>query len=191
MSDLKEEGQGAWSKVPTWDGSPLTWRSFTFRREMSWWISSSDLEATRKYNLAARWLLRQSGIMRQHGEEFDPDELQYRKASELKDPETGETLVDVPEDLLLGLNKLLSALENMNGFRVLDKRGELRNQFYLQLSRRAGERVTDYASRFRTSVADLKAEGVVLPRRRDRLVVQRKIRPRCAEAATPGHCPSG
>ena len=161
MADVKEEGQGAWSKVPTWDGSPLTWRSF--RREMSWWISSLDLEATRKYNLAARWLLRQSGIVRQRGEEFDPDELQYKKATELKDPQTGEVLVDEPEDLLFGLNKLLGALENMNGLSVLDKRGELRSQFYLQLSRRAGERVTDYASRFRTSVADLKAEGVVLP----------------------------
>ena len=51
----------------------------------------------------------------------------------------------------------------MSGLSVQDKCGELRNQFYLQLSQHAGERLADYASRFRTSVADLKAEGVVLP----------------------------
>ena len=39
---------------------------------MSWWISSLDLDSTRKYNLAARWLLRQTGIARARGEEFEP-----------------------------------------------------------------------------------------------------------------------
>ena len=38
-----------------------------------------DLESTKKYNLAARWLLRQSGVVRQRGEEFTPDELAYQK----------------------------------------------------------------------------------------------------------------
>ena len=63
---------------------------------------------------------------------------------------------------MAGLNKLMSALEKMNGQSALDKRGELRTQFYLHLSRRAGERVADYASRFRVAVSDLKAgEGVL------------------------------
>ena len=46
---------------------------------------------------------------------------------------------------------------------VLDKRGELRQQFYVELQRRAGERVSEFATRFRVAVADLQAEGVVLP----------------------------
>ena len=105
MADHKEEsGTSAWYKVPTWDGSPLSWRAF--RREMSWWTSSLDLESTKKYNLAARWLLRQSGTVRQRGEEFTPEELQYRKAETVEDPDTGETLTVVEEDLLFGLNKL-------------------------------------------------------------------------------------
>ena len=51
----------------------------------------------------------------------------------------------------------------MNGQSILDKRGELRTQFYLNLMRKPSERVSDFASRFRTAVADLKAEGVKLP----------------------------
>ena len=103
--------------------------------------------------------------MRQRGEEFSPSELEleYQKGETLRDPETGEELVSVPEDPLAGLNKLLDALEAMNGQSLLDKRGELRTQFYLHLSRKPGERVADYASRFRTAISDLKEEGVKLP----------------------------
>ena len=160
MSDGKDEGTSSWYKVPTWDGSPLTWRSF--RREMDWWVSSLDLKSTRKYNLAARWLLRQSGPARQRGEEFTPQELQYKKAVKTTGTEGTEITVE-EEDLLFGLKKLLSALEGINGRTALDKRGELRSQFYLELSRRPGERLSEFCSRFRTAVADLKAEGVVLP----------------------------
>ena len=160
MSESKDEGASAWYRVPTWDGSPLTWRSF--RREMDWWVSSLDLEASRKYNLAARWLLRQSGPARQRGEEFTPKELEYKKEIKSTDPDGAEILVQ-EEDLLYGLNKLLDALESINGRTVLDKRGELRSQFYLELARRPGERLSEFCSRFRTAVSDLKAEGVVLP----------------------------
>ena len=161
MTDEKENGHGAWSNVPVWDGSPMTWRAF--RREMKWWVSSLDLAGTAKYNLAARWLLRQSGIVRQRGEEFDPDELAHKPATYVTDPDTGEQLLDEPADYLSGLNKLLAALEGINGQTVLDKRGELRSQFYTELKRKAGERMSEYCTRFRTLVADLKSEGVVIP----------------------------
>ena len=161
MTDEKETGHGAWSNVPVWDGSPMTWRAF--RREMKWWVSSLDLAGTAKYNLAARWLLRQSGIVRQRGEEFDPDDLAHKPASYVTDPDTGEQLLDTPADYLFGLNKLLSALEGINGQTVLDQRGELRSQFYTELKRKAGERMSEYCTRFRTLVADLQSEGVVIP----------------------------
>ena len=119
---------GAWGRVPTWDGSPLSWR--TFRREMSWWMSSLDSASTMKYNLAARWLLRQSGIVRQRGEEFSPEDLAFQPAHEFVDPETGESFEVTPADPFFGLNKLLKALESMNGQSTLDKRGELRTAFY-------------------------------------------------------------
>ena len=162
MAEKQEDSfSGAWAKCPTWDGSPLTWRAF--RREMTWWVSALDLESTKKYNLAARWLLRQSGTVRRRGEEFLPEELEYQREESAKDPDTGEMVVLTPEDPLSGLNKLLSALESLNGQSVLDRRGELRTQFYLHLARKPAERVADFASRFRMAVSDLKGEGVRLP----------------------------
>ena len=153
---------GAWYQVPTWDGSPLTWREF--RREMRWWTQSLDLASTTKYNLAARWLLRQTGIVRQRGEEFDPDELCYKPAVMAPDPDhPGEELELEPPNYLAGLEKLLQALEMINGQTALDKRGELRQQFYQDLRRRPGERLSEFCTRFRTLVADLRSEGVQLP----------------------------
>ena len=157
----EERGTSAWHKVPTWDGAPTSWRRF--KREMSWWVSSLDLEATRKYNLAARWLLRQSGVVRQRGEEFTPQELQYRPAEVMEDPDTGEEITVVEEDLLAGLNKLLDALEAINGKTDLDRKGELRSLFYLELSRKPGERISEFCTRFRTLSADLRNEGILLP----------------------------
>ena len=162
MSEQAEDkGSSAWYRVPTWDGSPLTWRAF--KREMSWWVSSLDLESTRRYNLAARWLLRQTGIVRQRGEEFSPSDLEYKPAVEGIDPETNEVIEITGPDYLFGLNKLLDALEGINGLTALDKRGELRSQFYTELRRRPGERLSEFCTRFRTAIADLRAEGVALP----------------------------
>ena len=152
---------GPWYQVPTWDGSPLTWREF--QRSMKWWLASLDLPSTSRYNLAARWLLRQTGIVRQRGEEFDPKDLEYKAAVTMRDPATDEEFELEPADYLHGLNKLLKALEDINGQTVLDKRGELRQQFYLDLQRRPGERVSEFCTRFRTLTADLQAEGVILP----------------------------
>ena len=115
-----EKGSSAWYRVPTWDGSPATWRAF--KREMSWWTSSLNLEDTKRYNLAARWLLRQSGAVRARGEEFEPSELEYQKAVVSRDPQTGEDVELTPEDPLAGLNRLLKALESLNGKTDLDVR---------------------------------------------------------------------
>ena len=156
-----EKGTSAWFKLPTWDGSPAHWRSF--RKEMDWWVSSLDLEATKRYNLAARWLLRQSGVVRQRGEEFIPAELAYKKAEVVVDPDTGEEFEVSPADPLAGLNKLLAALESINGKTDLDKKGELRSQFYLELKRKPCERISEFTTRFRTLTAEMKLEGIVLP----------------------------
>ena len=152
----EDKGTSSWYRVPTWDGSPLTWRSF--RREMSWWVSSLDLESTRKCNLAARWLLRQSGVVRQRGEEFMPEDLAYKPAVVAPDPQSGDDVEIEPEDLLYGLNKLRKALESINRKTDLRKKGELRSAFYLDLKRRPGERIGEFCARFRTLVADLKSE---------------------------------
>ena len=161
MADDADKGTSAWYRVPTWDGSPATWRAF--KREMAWWTSSLNLEDTKKYNLAARWLLRQTGAVRARGEEFDPSELTYQKAVLGVDPQTEEEVELVPEDPLAGLNKLLKALESLYGKTELDRRGELRGSFYLELKRRPGERLSEFCTRFRTMVAEMRQEGIILP----------------------------
>ena len=157
-----DKGYGPWSKVPVWDGSPLSWRRF--RRDVTWWLSSIELSKTTGYNLAARFLLRQQGIARQRGEEFSPDELAYVPPPRLVDPDTFEEIEDpdAQPNYLVGIDKLMKAWEEMNGRTALDKRGELRQAFYMDLSRRATERVSEFCTRFRSLVADLKGEGVVI-----------------------------
>ena len=82
----------------------------------------------------------------------------------IPDPDNpGQELELEPANYLAGLEKLLQALEMINGQTALDKRGELRQQFYQDLRRRPGERLSEFCTRFRTLVADLKSEGVQLP----------------------------
>ena len=124
------------------------------------WINYST---TTKYNLAARWLSRQSGVVRQRGEEFLPEELAHQPEVKTTDPQTGESYVLTPEHPLAGINKLLRALEEMTGRTSLDKRGELRGQFFNELRRRPRERISEFCTRFRMLVSELRAEGVALP----------------------------
>ena len=102
--------------------------------------------------------------MRQRGEEFDPDELEHKPATyvNVTDPESGEQLLDTPTDYLFGFSKLLTALEGINGQTVLDECGA-RTQFYIELKRKRDESMSEYCTRFRTVVADLQSEGVVIP----------------------------
>ena len=50
-----------------------------------------------------------------------------------RDPDAGAEVELVSADYLFGLNKLLNALGSINGRTQLDKRGELRQQFYVDL----------------------------------------------------------
>ena len=106
MAEAKGSGDyGAWGKVPTWDGPPRTWR--TFRREMSWWMSSLDSSST-QYNLAARWFLRP----RSYGKGVKDSVLKSLpscRPKELTRPQTGEVFEVAPADPFHGFNKLRKA----------------------------------------------------------------------------------
>ena len=158
----EEKGTSSWYKVPTWSGNPAEWRSF--KKEMSWWMASLDVESCRKYNVAARWALRQFGVVRARCEEFEPDELLGSQAITMPDPATGDETVVTPADPFAGLKKLMKALEESVGKTELDRRGELRAQFYQDMRRAPGERISAFCTRFRTLASELKREGIDLPK---------------------------
>ena len=49
------------------------------------------------------------------------------------------------------------------GKTTLDRKGDLRKQFYVDLRRSPGERINAFCSRFRTITSELKREGINLP----------------------------
>ena len=156
-----DKSTSSWYKVPAWNGHPAEWRSF--KREMSWWIASLDAESCKKYNVAARWALRQSGVVRARCEEFDPSELEGSKEEKATDPDTGESYTVQEADPFAGLRKLMKALEESMGKTELDRKGELRAQFYQEIKRNPGERISAFCTRFRTLTSELKREGINLP----------------------------
>ena len=110
-----DKGYGPWSRVPVWDGSPITWRRF--KRDVTWWLSSLDLSKTTGYNLAARFLLRQDGLARQRGEEFLPEDLAFVPVPKITDPETGEVFddPDAEPDYLASGNQQIDASLGRHG----------------------------------------------------------------------------
>ena len=161
MAHPEEKGSSAWYKVPVWDGNPSGFRAF--KREMEWWMASMDASSCTKYNVAARWTLRQTGVVRARCEEFSPSELEGAAEVRGEDPTTGEEIVLEPADPWKGIRKLMSALEESMGRTLLDRKGELRKQFYTDLRRNPGERISSFCSRFRTLNSEMKREGITLP----------------------------
>eukprot|EP00439_Symbiodinium_sp_Y106_P057804 s3627_g8.t1 len=126
----EDKTASAWYKVPTWNGSPDTWRAF--EREMSWWLSSLDQESTKKYNLAAT-KCRRGTAARIRGallsarclggsfvsrawcgseeKSLSPKDLECQREVRTRDTEGAEIVV-TPEDAFAGINKLLKALED-------------------------------------------------------------------------------
>ena len=79
-----------------------------------------------------------------------------------EDPDTKEEIVLEPADPWAGIRKLMTALEESMGRTMLDRKGELRKQFYTDLRRLPGERISAFCSRFRTLTSEMKREGITL-----------------------------
>ena len=142
-------------------GNPSNWRSF--RRGMGWWMASLDSESCRKFNVAARWTLRQTGVVRARCEEFEPHELEAKQPVTATDPDSGEVVVIEEGDAFAGLKKLLRWLEELNGKTALDRKGDLRAQFYQELKRQPHERINTFCARFRSLVGEMRREGIEIP----------------------------
>ena len=151
---------GVDASIPVWDGRADSLREY--KRTVRWWLSSVDLERTRFFNLAARFAMKQRGSARLCALEFDPKDLEYQPEVKLPDGETGDDVVIKAADYTCGVWKIIEAWENMVGRTTTDKRGELRDRFYTTLKRPPNESVTAFALRYRTLIAEMRAEGIVI-----------------------------
>ena len=156
----EDKGTSSWYKVPMWSGDPSEWRSF--KREMEWWIASLGPESCKKYNVAARWALRQTGVVRARCEEFDPSDLVGTAEVRRAEPDTGADVVTMAGDPFAGLRKLM---EDSMGRTEMERKAELRKQFYQNIRRAAGERISTFCTctRYRTLIGEMRREGINLP----------------------------
>ena len=170
MVDEKDKSYGyasGWSEsgfdasIPVWDGRPDSLREF--RRTVTWWLSSIDLTKTKFFNLAARFAMKQRGSARLRALEFTPEDLAYLPEESVDDPDKeGEKIIIQAADYTVGVWKLIDAWEQMVGKTVSDKKGELRERFYMTLRRSPTEAVMTFSLRYRTLVAEMRAEGITL-----------------------------
>ena len=154
MDDAHRD-EGALSRIPVWDGDPTRWE--VFRKDVEWWLAGEDLNRTMSYNLAARFVQRQKGTARSRAREFTPVQLQA--AQEVKDADGNVT---TPANPRAGIDLLMAAFAEMIGKTTQARKLELRDQFHKKLYRLDGERIIDFASRYRTLVAQMRAEGIAL-----------------------------
>ncbi|CAE7525014.1 tenm3 [Symbiodinium sp. CCMP2592] len=141
------------SYIPIWDGNAGSMRKF--KKSVTLWLAGLDLERTASYNLAARFLLRQTGAARARGEEEDIDTLAHRPAV----ADVVGTEIQAA-DYTHGVWHLVRCFEELCGKTASEKRGELRQKLYVSLRRGPSEPVTNFASTWRTLVAECIAEGI-------------------------------
>ena len=157
---------GGWSEsgfdssIPVWDGRADSLREF--KKTVTWWLCSINLEKTKEFNLAARFAMKQKGSAKLRALEFEPSELEYTPAEEAEDPDSHEMIVITPAVYDTGIKKILAAWDDMVGRTVTDRKGELRERFYLSMKRNGGESVVAFALRYRTLVAEMKSEGITI-----------------------------
>ena len=150
----------SFSRIPQWDGTPSSFR--TFERAVKWWLSGEDLAKTLSFNLAARFVQRQTGTARARAMEFEPEELAGIPAATQWDDTRQEYIVIAPAQPTAGIDKVMAAFRSMVGDEVVERKTTLRDEFHKELARRHNERVIDFASRFRDKVSEMKREGIAL-----------------------------
>ena len=100
--------------------------------------------------------MRQKGAARLRALEL---ELACVPEAEVPDETTGD-VAKVPAKYDFGIQRIMAACEEMVGRSATDRKGELRERYCLTLKRGNSESVTNFALRYRTLVAEMKAEGI-------------------------------
>ena len=143
--------------IPVWDGRGDTLRDF--KKQITWWLSSIDLKKTTAFNLAARFSLRQRGAAKLRALEFTPDELGWIPTPRRR------SCCGAGYDARI--QKILNAWDDMIGRSVTDRKGELREKYYLRMKRGHTEGVVGFSLCFRTLIAECGVRGSLsmMPRR--------------------------
>ena len=106
--------------------------------------------------------MKQTGSAKMRAPELTPDELAYKPAEEYTDPDTNETIVVIPAEYAAGVSKILDSWDEMVGRTINDRKGELRERFYLSTRRGHQESVVAFSLRYRTLVGEMRAEGITI-----------------------------
>ena len=86
---------GAWSRIPSWNGDPTTWRSYKKRVEL--WVEGENLEVG--YSLAARLAQRLTGSARVVADQIPTVELRPFRGVEAN-PQARPPVAGEPADWL-------------------------------------------------------------------------------------------
>ena len=158
-------GNDGYSRIPGWDGAPPTWRRF--KRAVDIWLEGENLDVP--YSLAARMVQKLTGTARNRADLIPLKELRPIRASpavEAVEASEGVEAVEaqpaIAADLTAGIRRLMAELESMPGIPKVVKAGNSRSWFYDQLSRRRGEPMSAWLTRFRLGLQRCADDGVQL-----------------------------
>ncbi len=138
-----------------------------FKEDTEWWIEGLDLEATRRYNLGARFAARQTvASVESRVRSLRPADLRYQRATYVDgagqacESTAQGAVLDVSEDLRSGVWKVVQVIEDGVYPDATAKKPELRDKFYREFQRLLGERVDAFKIRFDKAITQLRAVGV-------------------------------
>ena len=95
--------------------------------------------------------MKQKGSARLRALELKLEDPQFTPEESIEDPDTHEKVVPTQANNTVGDWKLVGAWEQMVGRTETDKKGELRDKFYLSMKRSFGESFVQFSLRYRTS----------------------------------------
>ena len=96
----------AWGRIPSWGGGPRAFKRFEV--DVSWWLAGEDWRRV-SYNVAARFVVRQTGAARARAELFEPEEL----GGDGPVAEDGEAIT--PDDPAAGAKRATTAFRGLLG----------------------------------------------------------------------------
>ena len=127
----------AWNRIPSWDGDPRTFKRFEV--DVKWWLAGEDWSKVH-YNVAARFVVRQTGAARARAELFEPDELSG------EDAVVADGVIVTPGDPTAGVERVLAAFRELLGRTAVERKAEVLEVYHKKLYRRAGERVGEWCT---------------------------------------------